>query len=329
MPFPHSTAVLRRLGAGKLDDGVAAVALAAVLAGTIGTAAQLGPDELSPMAAASWRSLLGAVGLLAVSTLRRQAPWRYRLPVRWVVLGGLGSAVTQLAFFVAADRTGVAVATLAAIGAAPLAAGLLDWMAAGQRPSRYWLGGVAVALAGVILLAGGAMRMVGSGVALAVLAGCGIPCQGFAAQKLMMDRPPLTAMATVVGGGTMVLFPAALMETGSALGSTAAMATVVYLGLITLTLGHTLFGLGLKRLRLGTVVVVGLLEPAVAATLAMVVLTEPVTTAQLGGICLVLAGVAIAAVDPTARPGKPRQGHTGSPPSPFPLSQERGNGNFS
>jgi len=284
--------------------GVAAVALAAVLAGTIGIAAQLGPDELSPMAAASWRSLLGAVGLLAVSTLCRQAPWRYRLPVRWVVLGGLGAAVSSPAFFVAADRTGVAVATLVAIGTAPLGAGLLDWAVAGQRPSRHWLGGMVVALAGVILLSGGAMSVVSSGVALAVLAGCSIPCQGFAAQKLMVDRPPLAAMATVVAGGTVVLFPTALMEAGSALGSTAAMATVVYLGLMTLTLGHTLFGVGLKRLRLGTVVVVGLLEPAVAATLARVVLAEPVTTTQLGGICLVLAGVAVAAVDPTARAGK-------------------------
>lgn len=298
-------AVFRWLQARNLTmGGVAAMALAAVLAGTIGIAAQLGPDELSPTAAASWRSLLGAVGLLTVSTLRRQAPWRYGLPVRWVALGGLGSAVSQLAFLVAADRTGVAVATLVAIGVAPLAAGLLDWTATGQGPSRHWLSGVALATAGVILLSGGAMQVVGSGVALAALAGCGIPCQGFAAQKLMMDRPPLAAMATVVAGGAVVLFPTALMEAGSAMGSAAAVATVAYLGLVTLTLGHTLFGAGLKRLRLGTVVVVGLLEPAVAATLATVVLAEPVTTAQLGGICLILAGVAVAAVDPTARPGK-------------------------
>ena len=153
---------------------VAAVALAAVLAGTIGTAAQLGPDELSPMAAASWRSQLGAVGFLVASMLCQQAPWRYRLPIRWVVLGGLGAAVSQLAFFVAADRTGVAVATLVTIGTAPLVAGLMDWMAAGQRPNRHWLGGVALALAGVTLLSGGAVQVVGSGVALAVLAGCGI-----------------------------------------------------------------------------------------------------------------------------------------------------------
>lgn len=285
--------------------GVAAVALAAVLAGTIGTAAQLGPDELSPVAVASWRSLLGVVGLLAVSMLRQQAPWRYRLPVRWVVLGGLGAAVSQLAFFVAADRTGVAVATLVTMGAAPLVAGLMDWLAAGQRPNRHWLGGVAMALTGVVLLSSGAMQVVGSGVALAVLAGCGIPCQGFAVQKLMMDRPPLAAMATVVGGGAMALLPAALPAAGSVLGSAASVVTVVYLGLVTATLAHILFGFGLKWLPLRVVVVVGLLEPVVAATLALTVLAEPATAALLTGICLVMAGIAVAAMDPGANPGSP------------------------
>ena len=284
---------------------MAAVALAAVLAGTMGTAAQLGPDGLSPMATSSWRSLLGAVGLLAVSTVRQQAPWRYRLPVRWVVLGALGAAVSQLAFFVAVDRTGVAVATLVTIGVTPLAAGLVDWMAVGQRPGRSWLGGVAVALAGVALLSGETTKVVGSGVAFAMVAGCGIPCQGFAAQQLMMDRPVLTAMATVVAGGALLLLPAALMEVESALESAASVATVAYLGLVTVTLAHALFGLGLKFLRLRVAVVVGLLEPVVAATLAMTVLAEPVTTALLTGICLVIAGVAVAAMEPTANPGNP------------------------
>ena len=282
---------------------VAAVALAAVLAGTMGTAAQLGPGDLGPTAAASWRSVLGGFGLLAASMLRRQAPWRYRFPVRWVALGWLGAAVGPLAFFVAADRTGVAVATLVALGTAPLAAGLLDWMTAGQRPHRHWLIGVTTALAGVALLSGGAIQVVGSGVVLAALAGCGVPCQGFAAQKLMMDRPPLTAMATVVGGGMVLLLPTALMEAGNALGSAASMATVAYLGLVTLALGHVLFGLGLKRLSLRMAVVVGLLEPAVAATLAMTVLAEPVTTALLTGICLVIAGITVAAMDASTNPG--------------------------
>ena len=171
------------------------------LIGTIGTAAELGPDSLSGFATGAWRGVIGATGLLVVSTLRGQAPWRYRLPVRWVVLGGSGVAASQLLFFEAMARTGVAVGTLVAIGVGPLVAGLLDWIAYRQHPDGRWLAGVAVAMAGVALLTGGAAEVVWSGVAIAALAGCGIPCQGFAVQHLAVDRPLVTTMATVVTAG--------------------------------------------------------------------------------------------------------------------------------
>ena len=280
---------------------MAAAALAAVLVGTMGTAAQLGADGLSPVALAAWRSLLGATGLLVVAMLCKQAPWRYKIPARWVALGGVGAAAAQLAFFSSVDRTGVAVATLAAIATPPLAAGLLDWVRTGQRPQRNWLSGVAVALTGMVLLSVGAAPVIWGGVALAVLAGCGILCQGFAAQQLMMDRPPLPAMATVVAGGAVLLLPTALMGGDGAFQSMTSVATVIYLGLVTVTLSHTLWGFGLKRLRLRMAVVVGILEPAVATILAMALLAEPVTAARLGGICLVIMGVTIAAMDSAAR----------------------------
>ncbi len=285
--------------------GVATAALAAVLVGTMGTVAQLGADGLSPVAIASWRSVLGATGLLVVAVLCKQAPWRYTIPARWVALGGLGAATAQLAFFSSVDRTGVAVATLVTICTPPLAAGLLDWAITGHHPKRHWLGGVAAALVGVFLLSSGTVAAVGvGGVALAVLAGCGILCQGFAAQQLMVDRPPLPAMATVVTGGAVLLLPIILMRTDSAFQSITSVATVVYLGLVTVTLSHTLWGFGLKRLRLRVAVVVGLLEPAVAAVLAMTVLAEPVTVARLGGISLIMVGIILGTVDPAAKTGK-------------------------
>ena len=46
--------------------------------------------------------------------------------------------------------------------------------------------------------------------------------------------------------------------------------------------------------------VVGLLEPAVAATLGIVVLSEPVTVALVVGICLVMVGVAVTSLSTTA-----------------------------
>ncbi|MXW94045.1 MAG: EamA family transporter [Acidimicrobiaceae bacterium] len=280
--------------------GVGATALATSLIGTIGTAAELGPDSLDPVATGAWRGGIGALGLLVLTTLRGQAPWRYRLPVRWVALGAMGVAVSQLLFFEAMARTGVAVGTLVAIGVGPLAAGLMDWVAHGQRPDRHWLAGMVAAIAGVALLSGGAAEVVWSGVGLAVLAGCGIPCQGFAAQQLMRDRPLVTAMATVLSGGAVLMLPVTATSVDTTFDSMASTSTVLYLGLVTVMLAHSLWGAGLKRLTLSVAVVVGLLEPAVAATLAMTVLSEPVTVALIVGICMVIAGVAITSLSPVA-----------------------------
>ena len=287
-------------GRGSTIWGVGAVALGVSLIGTIGTAAELGADTLSGFATGAWRGVIGAVGLLVVSTLRGEAVWRYRLPVRWVALGALGVVASQLSFFEAMARTGVAVGTLVAIGVGPMMAGLIDWMAYRQRPDRSWLGGVAVALAGVALLSGGAADVVWSGVAFAVVAGCGIPCQGFAAQQLMRDRPLVTTMATVLTTGSLVMLPTALRSWDTAFASTESVSTVLYLGLVTVTLAHSLWGAGLKRLSLSVAVVVGMLEPAVAATLAMTVLAEPATVSLIVGICLVIAGVAVTSLSKTA-----------------------------
>ena len=280
--------------------GVTYTALATSLIGTIGTAAELGPDSMGAVATGAWRGVIGAVGLLVLSTVRGQVPWRYRLPVRWVVLGAAGVAVSQLLFFEALARTGVAVGTLVAIGTGPVAAGLIDWLAYRQVPDRRWLSGMLLSLAGVALLSGGAAEVVWSGVGLAVVAGCGIPCQGLAAQQLMRDRPLVTSMATVLAAGSVAMLPAALGSVDTIFASAASTSTVLYLGLVTIMLAHSLWGAGLKRLSLSVAVVVGLLEPAMAATLAMTVLSEPVTAALLAGICLVIIGVAVTSLSPMA-----------------------------
>ena len=281
--------------------GVGSVALGAALIGTIGTAAALGPDSLTATAVGSWRTLIGAVGLVLVSALIGQAFWKYPLPLRWLVLGGIGMAGSQISFFEAVTRTGVAVGTLVAIGTGPLAAGVIDWLAYQNRPTRHWLLGVAVALAGVVLLSQGALEVVWSGVAFGVAAGCFIPLFGFSAQAFMRDRPLLPAMTTVVASGAVLLSPLAVASAGTAFASVESTATLAYLGLATMAGAQTLWGAGLQRLSLSVVLAVTLLEPAVAATLAMTVLDEPVTAGLIAGICLVIAGVGITSFNPATR----------------------------
>ena len=142
--------------------------------------------------------------------------------------------------------------------------------------------------------------MVWSGVAFGVLTGCCVPCHGFAIQQLIADRPLLASVATTVGAGALMLLPIALSSMDTVLVSAEAASTAAYLGLVTGTLSTALWGAGLKRIRLSTAVVVGLVEPTVAATLAVIVLHEPFTATLAIGICLVIIGVAFASLSPVA-----------------------------
>lgn len=284
-----------------------AVVGAASLFGLTGTIAELGPDDLPPVTAGVWRSIIGGAGLVLIAVVAGRAPWRYPLASRpaagWVLVGGLGVAGYQLAFFEAVDRTGVALGTLITIAAGPPFAGLLDAVVQRRPPTRPWYVGSASAICGVAVLSAGSVDVDPVGVGLALVAGASFPTFGLAAQRLMRDRPFLPSMATVFAAGAVLLAPVAAVTAGDVIDDADAALTVVLLGLVTLTVAYSLWGIGLDRLALSVVVTVTLVEPAVASTLAVVVLDEPLTAALLIGLVLVAAGVWI-----SARPAAEQRG---------------------
>jgi DME family drug/metabolite transporter len=271
-----------------------AVAFAAVLFATTGTAAELGPDTLSPQTAGAWRALIGGLGLLGWMWFRhRPVPVR-TLDWRWVLLGGVAVAGYQLTFFDAVSRTGVAVGTLVTIGTGPIVAGLIDLATTRRPPPLRWVAGALCAISGVALLTLDAPEAEAVGVGLALIAGTSFPVYGLAAQRLMREVQPDVAIGSVFGAGTVLLAPLAIGSASEALSSTASFVTVAYLGIFTLSIAYILWAVGLERLTLGIVVVVTLLEPAVASLLGVTVLGEPFTLALVVGIALVGAGVWLA-----------------------------------
>jgi DME family drug/metabolite transporter len=186
-------------------------------------------------------------------------------------------------------------------------AGVLDALA-GRRPRPTWTIGVGVALGGVALLTGWSDEPAWDGVGLAVVAGAAAAVLGFAGQRLMRDRPALPAMATVVGGGAVLLLPVAVRGATTAFGTGGAAFTVVYLGVFTMTAAYALWGVGLGHLPLAVVAAITLAEPAVAAVLAVVVLGDATSTSSLAGAAFVLAGVAVATVGPARRASPPPGG---------------------
>lgn len=277
-----------------------AVALAAVLFATTGTAAELGPDTLSPHAAGAWRALIGGIGLSGWIWFRhRPIPIR-SLDWRWVALGGVAVAGYQLTFFDAVARTGVAVGTLVTIGTGPIVAGVIDLAASRRPPSLRWAAGAFAAVAGVAVLTVDAADVRAAGVVLALIAGTTFPVYGLAAQRLMSAVEPDVAIGAVFGVGTLLLLPLAVGSAPEAFSSAGSILTVVYLGVFTLAIAYILWGIGLKRLTLGVVVVVTLLEPAVASILGVGVLGEPLTIALVVGVVLVGAGVVLASTSKPA-----------------------------
>ncbi|WP_345714383.1 EamA family transporter, partial [Kineococcus glutinatus] len=115
------------------------VLAAAVLWGTTGTASALAPAGAPAPAVGCAGLALGGLLLFLTSRGARSLPaactGRER---RRLALGALAVAGYPVTFYPAVARTGVAVATVIALGSAPVVAGLLSWAGGRGRPTARW-----------------------------------------------------------------------------------------------------------------------------------------------------------------------------------------------
>jgi drug/metabolite transporter, DME family len=278
------------------------VLLSALCFGTTGTAQALGPNA-SPAAVGAARILVG--GFLLVLVARRvappaAAPWSARA----VLAGAAAVAGYQLTFFAAVHETGVAVGTVVALGSGPVFAGVLGRLVHREPLTARWSAATALAVAGVILLvaAGSAAHVRPGGVVLAVGAGLCYAVYTVAAKSLLGDgHAPEAVMARLFGIGALVLLPVLILNQPGDLASAGGVALAIYLGAIPTALAYVLFARGLRHLPAGEVATLTLAEPLTAAALGAVVLGERPGVLALGGVALVLAGLAALAAPGRAR----------------------------
>ena len=179
-----------------------AVLGAAVAFGTTGTAKALGPDDATALGVGAMRILIGAAGLVLVAVVvsRRHrttgrattplVPRRRQLPA--VLIGALGVAIYQPAFFAGTDRNGVAVGTLVALGSGPVFVGAWELVVLHRRPSNRWAAATALAvLGGAVLVLSqrtGDAPVGAFGVLCSLLAGLGYALFATAAKSLVDGR---------------------------------------------------------------------------------------------------------------------------------------------
>lgn len=273
----------------------------------------------SPTAAVTARLAGGALAMAAFATVMHPGWLREaRRHARTVVLYGLVPiAGAQLFYYNAVSHLSVAVALLLEYTAPILVVGWL-WATTRKRPTTLTLGGVVLAVAGIMLVLGvfgpGGIAAahinlvgVGWGLAAAVCAACYFLMSDKAGAEGPDGQAPvhpitLAAGGLVVGALTVaVLGMSGLMpltftanDTVVAGWTTSWIVPVVALALIPTAIAYTLGIVGIARLRPRFASLVGLSEVMFAVLAAWVLLGEAVTFTQAVGGVVVLVGLALA-----------------------------------
>jgi DME family drug/metabolite transporter len=286
--------------------GLLQISLAGVLWGTGGLGVEVIRDHasMSVLTISAWRLLLaagvlaGAVLLLrqgpSVLALARARPWR-------AAIVGAGTASYQALYFGAVVATGVTVSTVVSLGLAPVLLTVAESVRHHRRPSVPRLLVLAAALGGLLLVSAtsgagstgprpalGVLLALGSGTAYAVATELGRP--------LVDVAGPLALTTTTTTVGAVVLVPFGLLAARGddvlVSGDPAVVATLVYLGVITMALAYGLFYVGLRITTGSSAVIATLLEPVTAAVVAAVFLDERLGALGVAGTLLILVAVA-------------------------------------
>ncbi|MEO3935227.1 DMT family transporter [Dermatophilaceae bacterium Soc4.6] len=298
-------------------SGLVKISLAGVLWGTGGLAVQIVREHapLSPLTISAYRTAIATVVLLGSLLALRQGAELRRLATahpRRVAVVGLATATYQALYFSSVVAVGVTVATVIALGLAPV---LLTTVGAARDrawPRSATLLPVAAALTGLVLVSatsgsGATGPHPGLGVLAALGSGAAYAAATVLGEPLARGYTPLalTTAATAVGAAALV--PAALigvqLEAGAATtADPTAVATLLYLGAATMALAYWLLYAGLRTTSSATAVVATLLEPVAAALVAAVVLGERLGAPGVFGAALIL--VAVASLGPGVSPSR-------------------------
>jgi len=281
-----------------------ALALIALFLGAVAVGASpvfVRISELGPFATAFYRPFLALPALWLWMRLGgRQGPVRGPRTLRDVLLlMGAGAFFSgDLAFWhLSILNTTIANATLFA-NMAPLFVTLAIWAIWGQRPTRTFVGGMALALAGSACLGFGSFRLAPDNL---LGDGYGIVTALFlSAYLIAVSR--LTATFTVAAimtwgslGTAVVLLPVALLA-GENMVATSLNGWLILLALALFShaAGQGLIAYALRHLPAAFSSVGLLAEPVAAAALAAVLLSELPGLWQMGGGIIILTGIAIA-----------------------------------
>jgi len=263
--------------------------------------------EVTPSTGTVYRALFGLplLALVAWAEQRRYGPLPMR-SVRLAAIAGVFFAGDLTFWHHAIEYVGAGLATVLG-NLQVLVVGVVAWLVFGERPSRATLLAVPIVLAGVVLISGAVgAGAYGADPALGVILGIATALC-YAGYLLIIRRggrdPRRPAGPVAVATLSTALVAAAAGVVIGDLDPTPALASLGWLALLGLTsqsLGYLFISISLPRLPAVVTSIILLVQPVITIGLAVVLLDEHPSIAQLGGVVLVVGGIAVATV-PVAR----------------------------
>jgi drug/metabolite transporter (DMT)-like permease len=252
--------------------------------------------QFDPAALVWLRLVLACTVLVPVTfaTLGRAALGQARS--KWRALLALGAVNTAVPFLLIAWAETRIDSGLAAIlqAAAPIFTAVIATRFGDERVTGARLAGVLVGLSGVALLVGSP----GGGGLLAtlavVLAALGYACGVSLGSHMLAGTEPLVVGAGSSVAATILVTPLGLARLPAALPGWKELASVIVLGLVGTGLAYMILFALIRSAGPSRTILVTYLVPGVALLYGVLLLGETVSAVALGGLGLILAGVALA-----------------------------------
>ena len=288
--------------------GVALVAAAACLWGTVGIASKelYATVEISPLAIGFLRLgfSLPLLMVLSAAAFGRQTFAFHGRELLLVLLLGGAMALFQLFYFSAVAAAGVAVTTLIAICVAPLLVAVLSGLFLSEPLTVRVALALAAGLAGTALLVGtpaddpaaeafdGAMGF--AGIAWACGAALSYAVFTLCSRALAQRHHPFKLIVVGFGAAAVVLLPFAVPEGVPPDYPAKAWGLLLYIGLVPTALAYVIYFRGMRQTPATVASVVTLMEPLTATALAWLLLDERLgPLGSLGGLLLLGSIVAL------------------------------------
>ena len=270
------------------------VLLGAMLWGTTGTAQTFLPDNAHPFIISAGRSATGGIPLLIIMILLKKIklhtwPWKQTL------YAAICISLFQLLFFSSVRLTGVAIASVVAIGSAPVFSGMVEWIFLKMKPTKVWGLSTGLAIVGCLFLflTKGEVTIDPVGILYSLVAGLIFAFYTLTSKSLLQKEEAIPVVAVTFSLSALLLTPVFFIYDISWLADPGNVGIIVYLGLATTSVAYVLYGWGLRKIPASSALTLSLAEPTTAALLGVVVVGEILGFTSWIGIGLLLGSIVI------------------------------------